>query len=142
MSHPWVYSFALTGDKITLRVEVTDLQTTTGAVEITGEATQINGAWARISSVTDWVDAVKGDPNKPDEKDKYFMDVEAVPTPDHSFDPNDDVTVWVRVSKAWVTVLGPGTDDPSKGAEGPIWGIYKADSQLPASAAGSNQTAS
>ena len=124
MSHPRVYSVTCTGGKITARVEVTDFQTTEGAIEITGEATQVNGAWARVSGIADRATATEED-------DKYFVDVEGALIPDHKFNANKDVTAFVRVSKTWVTVLGPGTEDPVKWAQGPIWGICKADSQLP-----------
>ena len=136
MPHPWVYSGKITDGKITFRVEVTDLQTTQGAIEITGEATQVNGAFAPISCVTDIAAASKGDSNDPEEADRYFVNVEADPTSDHSFNENDDVTVFVRVSKVWVTVLGPGSDDPSlpKGTrpppDAPTWGVHKADAHI------------
>ena len=123
-SHRWVYSVALTDGKMTFHVEITDLENTTGAIEITGEATQVNGAWARVSGIADRATATEED-------DKYFVDVEGALIPDHKFNANKDVTAFVRVSKTWVTVLGPGTEDPVKWAQGPIWGICKADSQLP-----------
>jgi len=130
LSHPWVYSVKLTGGTITLRVEVTDIQTAEGAIEITGEATQVSGAFAPISYIADMAAAVKGDPTDPDQNGKLYMDVGAVPTPDHPFMPDDDVTVFVRVSKPWVTVLGPGTDDGQSVASGLIWAKYKKDAQI------------
>jgi hypothetical protein len=126
MSHNWVYSVTLTPEKMTLSVEVTDFQATTGPIEITGEATQVNGAWARISTIAYSHNVTK-------EGDKYFVDVEAVPTPDHQFTIDEDVTIFVRASKTWVTVLGPGTDEPDQGTQvGQVWGKFKKDSQLPA----------
>ena len=136
MPHPWVYSATFTGGKITLRVEVTDLQTTQGAIEITGEATQVGGAFAPIACIRDIATAEKGDPNEPDEADKYFMNVDAIPAPDNPFKQNQDVTVFVRVSKVWVTVLGPGTGpfqssetDPRAG-EGRTWAVHRADAHI------------
>ena len=122
----WVRSVTLTNDKMTLSVEVTDFKATTGLIEITGEVTQDNGAWARISTIADRATATK-------EGNKYFVDVEAIPTPtpDHQFTTDEDVTIFVRVAQTWVTVLESGTDEPVKGTQvGQIWGKYKKDSQL------------
>jgi hypothetical protein len=136
-SHPWVYSATKTDDKITLRVEVTDLHTTQGAIEITGEATQVNGAFAPIACITNIASAVEGDPNDPEEANRYFVEVDAVPTSDHEFNDREDVTVFVRVSKVWVTVIGPGTDEPQpppgtgpRVKVSPTWGIHKADAHI------------
>jgi hypothetical protein len=115
---------------MTLSVEITDFQTTEGAIEITGEVTQVSGAFAPISYIADRANATEGDPSDPDQAGKLFVDVEAVPTPDHPFMPDDDVTVFVRPAKAWVTVLGAGTDEPGPATAGPVWGIYKTDAQL------------
>src|SRR5262249_55643744 len=122
-SHSWVYRVTLTDGKMTFHVEVTDVEDTTGPIEITGEATQVNGAWARVSTVADRAKATK-------EHSKYFVDVAGVLTPDHQFNANQNVTAFVRVSNTWVTVLGPGTDEPGD-VVGQIWGKYKADAQLP-----------
>jgi hypothetical protein len=144
MPHPWVYSATTTADgKITFRVEVTDLQTTQGAIEITGVATQVVGAFAPIFQVANIEDAIKGDPDDEDQAGKLFVDVQAEPTQDHAFDPKEDVTVFVRVSKVWVTVLGPGIDE-QKGSPGPgpntapapTWGKHRADAHMNAPAAG------
>jgi hypothetical protein len=133
MPHPWVYSAKITDGKITFRVEVTDLQTTQGAIEITGAATQVDGAFAPISCVTDIAAASEGDRNDPEENGRYFVDVEAIPTSDHQFKENLDVTVFVRVSKVWVTVLEPGTDEPApRTGQGPTWGKHKADAHISA----------
>jgi hypothetical protein len=121
----WVYSVTLTDGSMIFHVEVTDLEATAGAIEITGEATQVNGAWARVSAIADRATATVED-------GKYFVDVEGVLTPDHQFTIDEDVTTFVRVSKTWVTVLGPGTDEPVQGTQvAQIWDQYKADSQLP-----------
>lgn len=136
MPHPWVYSAKITGDKITFSVEVTDLQATKGAIEITGQAMQVSGAFAPIYAITDVPDAPNGDPTDSNEVGRYFVDVEAKPTSDNSFKEDEDVTVFVRVSKVWVTVLGPGTDDGPVGPNqtatnvGPIWGIHKGDAGI------------
>lgn len=143
MPHPWVYSATIADGKITFRVEVTDLQTTVGAIEISGIATQVNGAFAPIYRIINIPAGPNGDLKDPDQADKYFVNVDAYPTADHPFTANEDVTVFVRVSKVWVTVLGPGSDDEgsqrprskttSSGTEptpGPTWGKHRADSHV------------
>jgi hypothetical protein len=138
MPHPWVYSATITGNKISCHVEVTDLQTTVGAIEISGIATQVNGAFAPIYRIIDIPSGPNGDPNDSDQAGRYFVDVEADPTADQPFTAHEDITVFVRVSKVWVTVLGPGSDDdpqksnvvdPTKPA-GPTWGKRRADSHV------------
>jgi len=124
-SHPWVYSATATNGKIKFRVEVTDLQSTAGAVEVTGVATQVNGAFAPIFGVKNVPGRANGDPKDPDQARRFFVDVDATPTPEHPFTPGEDVTVFTRASKVWVTVLGPGSDSP-----GPTWGKHRADSHM------------
>jgi hypothetical protein len=131
MPHPWVYGATIIPDgKIRFSVEVTGLQTTEGAIEITGAATQVNGAFAPISYITDIAAAYKGDPNDPEQEDRYFVDVEAVPTSGQTFDRTLDVTVFVRVSKVWVTVLG-SVPQPATGPGVTAW-KYKYDAQISA----------
>jgi hypothetical protein len=139
MSHPWVYSATIMNGTISFRVEVTDLRATKKAIEISGMATQDNGAFAPIYRIIDMPTAPNGDPDDDDEKDRYFLNVEATPTADHPFSNEENVTVFVRVSKVWVTVLGPGSDDaPGKTSEvvkpkpAPTWGIHVADSHVSA----------
>ena len=141
MPHPWVYNatVAADGSKITFSVEVTDITipqgNTQGTIEITGEATQINGALARISCITDRSTAYKGAPDPTDQPptDRYFVDVDAVPTPGHPFLSNLDITVFVRVSKVWVTVLGAsGWPERVQGTAAPAgttW-AYETDAQI------------
>jgi hypothetical protein len=111
--HPWVYSATKTERKIRFRVDVSDFLTTQGAIEITGQATQVNGAFAPITRIINIADAVMGDPDDEDEVNRYFVDVEAVPIPGHPFRDDLEITVFVRVSvsKMAVTVLAPGTDE-------------------------------
>src|SRR5262249_47057601 len=127
----WVRSVTLSHDKMTLSVEVTSFLATTGPIEITGEVTQVNGAWARISTVADRATATKLTTK---EGEKYFGDGEGVLTPDHQFNAQENVTIFVRASNTWVSVLGPGTDEPVQGTPvgQKIWGKYKKDSQLSA----------
>jgi hypothetical protein len=138
-SHPWVYSATITNGTVTFRVEVTDLKATTGAIEISGIATQVNGAFAPIYRIINIPTEANGDKDDPNERGRYFLDAEATPTADHPFTDHEDVTVFVRVSKVWVTVLGPGSDDNKQGPSsktvigpGPTWGKHRADSHVSA----------
>jgi hypothetical protein len=136
--HPWVYSANITDGKITFRVQVTGLHDMDGAIEITGEATQAGGAFAPISCITN----IPAEPNGVgDDAGMYLVDIEADPTPDYPFEDDQDVTVFVRASKVWVTVLGPGTDDPPDKSpritsEGPTWGIRRKDARISAQKGG------
>jgi hypothetical protein len=109
LSHPWVYSVMKTGGKITFRVEVTDFQPTAGVVEISGQATQEGGAFAPIYATATVPSAPNGDPDEPEEAGRSFVNVDVTENPAYPFKIGEAVTVFVRVSKAWVTVIGPST---------------------------------
>jgi hypothetical protein len=135
--HPWTYSAKITGDQITFSIEVTDFKPQTGVIEISGQATQIGGAFAPIYATASVPENPNGDPDDDDQKDRSFVDVAATPTPDYPFRADQDVTVFVRVSQAWVTVLGEGTDGQApvqetgpRAPDGNTWGIHKADARL------------
>ena len=99
-SHPYVDSVSMNGDQINLSVEVTDFETNKGGIEISGQATQVGGALAIFSQVVDFAkDAAKED-------DGYFVTVTANVVPPIRFKKDQDITVFVRVAKVWVTVLG------------------------------------
>lgn len=138
MPHPWVSKATFTADgKITLSVEVTDLKTTTGAIEITGAATQENGAFAPFYLITNITAAYNGGPDNPD---SMFVDVVAVPAADptsHPFAANLAMTVVARTSKAWASVLGAAGGTATQLTVGPAatagtaW-AYVTDGQLSA----------
>jgi hypothetical protein len=136
-SHPWVYSVTKTDGKITFQVEVTDFKPTAGDIEISGQATQVNGAFARISCITNMTAAFKG---TGDDADRDFVNVEATPIGEQSFTEDEDVTVFVQVSKAWVTVLGAGVElgqgSVQESVKRPTWGIHKADAHSSAQEGG------
>jgi hypothetical protein len=137
-SHPWVYSAMINNDgTITFRVEVTDLRATKKAIEISGMATQDNGAFAPIYRIIDMPKEPNGDSDDLEERGRYFLDATAAPTTDQPFDASLKITIFVRVSKVWVTVLGPGSDDPVTSREvppkpRPTWGVHIADSHVSA----------
>ena len=121
MPHPWVYSAKITGDKITFRVEVTDFKTTAGVVEISGQATQEGGAFAPIYKTATVPDAPNGDPDDEDEAGRSFVNVDVTQNPDYPFKNGQAITVFVRVSKVWVTVIGQSTvGQPLSGQTGQV----------------------
>jgi hypothetical protein len=117
--------------EITLSVEVTDFETTKGAIQISGQATQVSGALATFNQVVDFAKKAKK------ESDGWFVDVTAKTVPPVEFDPQQEITVFAWVGKAWVTVLGQdppraaGTRTAGSGG-GPTtkWGQIKGSSQL------------
>jgi hypothetical protein len=109
MPHPWVYSAKITGDKITFRVEVTDFKPDAGDIEISGQATQEGGAFAPIYAIKNMAEAIAGDPNEEDQAGLSFVDVDVTQNPKYLFKNGGAVTVFVRASKAWVSVIGQST---------------------------------
>jgi hypothetical protein len=106
MPYPYVGSAVITGNQITFRVVVTDFKTTEGGIEISGQATQVGGALAEISAIAQVPAAPNGD------NGEYFVEVTADTIPPKRFRKDQDVTVFVRVSKVWVTVLGEHSTGP------------------------------
>ena len=67
-------------------------------VEISGQASQTGGAFANFYDI-------RQVPAKPEDDDHYYIYVQGKPLP-HEFLDNEQVTVWLRVSRAWLSVLG------------------------------------
>lgn len=103
-AHPYVDSVAMNGDQITLKVEVTDFKTTQGGIEISGTATQTGGAVASFSQIVDIATAIAE--TGADGKQYLFASVTADTIPPYRFRKDQDITIFVRVAKVWVTVLG------------------------------------
>jgi hypothetical protein len=129
--HPYVDSVSMASAKeITLSVEVTDFETTKGAIQISGQATQDSGALATFNEVVDFAKKARH------KGDGWFVDVTAKTVPPVKFDPAQKITVFAWVGKAWVTVLGAGAPDgvaPEESANGQSkqwWGQTKESSQL------------
>ena len=111
-SHPYVDSVSMADDgkQISLVVEVTDFIATGGTLEISGQATQVSGAFANISAYVDVKDAVPGDNNETrNGQPEMFVTVTVPIAATYRFRKDLDVTIFVRVSKVWVTVLGEST---------------------------------
>ena len=137
MPHPWVYSAKITGDKITFRVEVTDFKPDAGDIEISGQATQEGGAFAPIYAIKNMAGAIEGNPEEADEAGLFFVDVDVTQNPKYLFKNGEAVTVFVRVSKAWVTVIGQSTAGASSSVEpsqpapdGTTWEHHIADAHV------------
>jgi len=98
-------------------------------IEVTGAATQVGGAFAMINQVVN-------SPTNVDDKGTGSVDVTVTPSPAKKFRPDLDVTVFLRVSRVWVTVLGQGQAD--RNSEHPEiipagehrWGIPRASAQV------------
>ncbi len=106
MANSWVTSVDLTTDaagniQIALAVQVDDF-IAGETVEISGQATQEGGAFANYYDIKP---VPKPDP---DNDDHQIVTVTTQPLPQHQFVQGQAVTVALRVSRVWVTVLGQG----------------------------------
>ena len=97
-----------TGGKIQLTVQLDDFKPGE-TVELSGQATQISGAFANFYNI---VVVPKKSKKGPDDQDHYYVSVTTSPRPPHEFMKDQDVTVFLRAAKVWVTVLGTG-DGPT-----------------------------
>ena len=135
MSDPYVTSAKITNGRITLSVRVDDFKAG-DYVEISGQATQTNGAFANfydIQQVPTKPNVLANAPNNPDadDKDHFYIYVTGAPSP-HQFSNSHDVSAVVRAGRVWLTVLkgqalsgGIGTT----AGEGTTW-IKKTFSQI------------
>ena len=122
-SHPYVYSVSLDGNQLTLLVEVTNFQGTEGAIEVSGQASQVNGAFANISSFVDIAHATAN------AKGELVATVTANADPAHPFTGGEDVTIFVRVAKVWITVLG-APEGVTSATASPTWNVLRAVTQI------------
>jgi hypothetical protein len=100
-SNPYVTSAKFAGGQMTFEVLVDDFQSDEEEyVEISGYATQTEGAFANIYKVVR-IPAKANNNNK-----KEYVKVTVKTDPDKHFRIDRTVTVSIRVSKVWVTVLG------------------------------------
>ena len=102
----------MAGDQIKLSVEVTDFMTTRGSVEISGQATQVGGAFADIYKIVDMSEATPGD-----DPGEWFVTVTADTDPSFCFRKDQPVTVYIRTAKVWVSVLGTAGSPLPTGAD-------------------------
>ena len=105
MPEPYVTSATITGGKIVLTVRLDEFKPNE-YVEISGQATQINGAFAYFYDIQQ-VPAkpnVLADPNVPNDTGHYDVAVTGAPSP-HQFKGEQDVSVVARVARVWLTVM-------------------------------------
>jgi hypothetical protein len=98
-------------------------------IEISGAATQVGGAFAMINQVVPT-------PENVDENGTGSVTLTVDPSPAREFRKDQDITVFIRISKVWVTVLGGGLPPGDPEGRSPLpdgerrWGILRADSQM------------
>jgi hypothetical protein len=92
------------GGQIELTVQLDDF-TPEETVELSGQATQTGGAFANFYDI---VQVPKDSTTGPDGKEHYYVSVTTSPLPPHKFRKDQDVTVFLKAAKVWVTVLGAG----------------------------------
>jgi hypothetical protein len=84
-------------------------------VEISGQVTQSGGAFANFYDIQPVpAEPNAADLNNPSVLTHYSVDVLTNPLPPHKFRDDQDVTVVLRVSKVWLTVLG-AHKEPAEG---------------------------
>jgi hypothetical protein len=101
MSNPYVTNVAFISNQIVLTVQVDDYEPD-DTVEISGTATQTNGAFAVFN-------AIQRVP-APNPDGKTYMYVKAPPS--ENFKKGHAVTVVLRAARVWTTVLGEEQSEP------------------------------
>ena len=104
-SHGFVTKVTLQNDTITFSVGVYGFDAGE-PVEISGYATQTNGAFVNIYQIK----------QVPDMADPA-VDVTVDPQSGQQFSQDDEITVVIRAAKVWVTVLGSTPPQEGLGAE-------------------------
>lgn len=123
MVNPYVTSATFASGQMTFSVLADDFQGDEEEyIEISGYATQTGGAFANIYTVAS-IPAKAADGSKPPP-----VTVQANPRPQMKFRQDQDVTVAIRVSKVWVTVLriaplGDETENPPPPPDGTTWNV-------------------
>jgi hypothetical protein len=152
MPHSYVDSVTLINNQLTLQVEVSDFRASGGYVEVSGQASQVGGALAVIYQTVNVpqapapAPAANGNGNGTgNEAQEYFVEVTAAPVAGSAeFQAGQDISVFVRVARVWLTVLG---NDPAPAPVGNVeasspvatWDLLRAvteygDSKQPATA--------
>jgi hypothetical protein len=136
MPNPYITSATITDGKIALNVVVDDFKAG-GYVEISGQATQTSGAFANFHDVKKVPTGpnVPPDPYIPGDAHHYCVSVSAIPIPPKIFSKDLDVTIFMRVARVWLTVLGErggSGDEPElhDAVEGTTWDAVKEMSEV------------
>ena len=125
MPYPFVKCAVIQNGAIQLTVEL-DYPDSGSYVEVSGSATQSGGAYANFYDIQEATSGLT-DPSGP----HPTVTVSAHPLPPNNFKVDEDVTTVVRVSKVWLTVLGPGAGpygpytDGNKPPDGTTWDKLK-----------------
>lgn len=115
MVNTYVTKAQLENNKIVLTVQVDGFEPG-DALEISGQATQNNAAFATFDEIKDipgtkaGAKAGTGSPAYPNGKSS--LPVTADPVVAEKFEAEKDLTIVVRVAKVWVTVLSKDPDNP------------------------------
>ena len=109
MVDSYVSRAELESNKIVLTVHVSDFQPGE-AVEISGQATQDNAAFAPFYEIKNIPGTNTGAAAHPN--GNSLLTVTAAPVDAEKFEAGKDITVVARVAKVWVTVLREDTDKP------------------------------
>lgn len=99
MPHPWVARATLKNGQIVIAVEL-DKYLAGKSVEISGYVTQNDGGFATVYDIQI---------AEPNEDGTVVMYVKA--TPSQAFQDGEDLTVALRASRNWVTVLAESQDE-------------------------------
>jgi hypothetical protein len=141
MPHSYVDSVTLTNNQLTLQVEVSDFRASGGYVEVSGQASQVGGALAVIYQTVNVpqapapapAPAANGNGNGTgNEAQEYFVEVTAAPVAGSvAFQAGQDISVFVRVARVWLTVLGNDpaaapVDNVAAPSPGVTWDLLRA----------------
>jgi hypothetical protein len=130
MPHPFVTTATVKDDLIEITVEF-DYSDSGTYVEVSGSATQSGGAFANFYDIAETTPGLTGPTGA-----FPTVNVSAHPLPPNNFRKDEDVTFVIRVSKVWLTVLGPqgsttSTEDPGVPADqGTTWNVVRKQSHL------------
>jgi hypothetical protein len=126
MPHGYVDRVTLTSNQLTLHVQVTDFAASGGYVEVSGQASQVGGALAVIYQTVEVPQAAAANGNgsgSGNASQDYFVDVTAAPVDGSvAFRADQDISVFVRVARVWLTVLGTAAAVPSTGV---TWDVVR-----------------
>ena len=110
MVDSYVTKAQLENNKIVLTVQVGDFKPGE-AVEISGQATQNNAAFAPFYEIKDTPGTNTGAGSTAYPNGNSSLTVTADPVDAEKFKAGEDITVVVRVAKVWVTVLSKDRDN-------------------------------
>jgi hypothetical protein len=111
MPFPYVESATIQNNVIELTLEF-DHPDSGSYVEVSGSATQPNGAYANFYAIREVTPGLS-DPSGPNPT----VTVRANPVSQYQFDPTQVITFVIAAAPKWLTVLGPGVGNPKTAEE-------------------------